>query len=86
VALAVWLASDLTSDAPRKASAASPARAASMVAFSASRLSGAAWNGSGPIHFADPAGGFRQSLDGAVVSCALLTARLAMPAAWRACR
>ena len=39
VAFAVWLASDLTSDATTaKPRPASPARAASMVAFSASRL------------------------------------------------
>jgi hypothetical protein len=39
VALAVWLASDLTSEATTaKPRPASPARAASMVAFSASRL------------------------------------------------
>ena len=39
VALAVWLASDLTSEATTaKPRPASPARAASMVAFSASKL------------------------------------------------
>jgi len=39
VAFAVWLASDLTSEATTaKPRPASPARAASMVAFSASRL------------------------------------------------
>jgi len=52
VALAVWLASDLTSDATTaKPLPASPARAASIVALSASRLAGDA--GDDSRHLAD---------------------------------
>ena len=54
VALAVWLASDLTSEATTaKPRPASPARAASMVAFSASRLVCSAIAGDQLDHVAD---------------------------------
>ena len=67
VALAVWLASDLTSDATTaKPRPASPARAASMVAFSAKRLVCAAMvlirPTTSPIRAAD----FAKPLDGVV--------------------
>src|SRR6185437_1692111 len=86
VAFAVWLASDFTSDATTaKPRPASPARAASMVAFSASRLVCAAMvlirPTTSPIRPAD----FASPCTVPSVSRAWLTARLAIPAACAAC-
>ncbi len=86
VAFAVWLASDLTSEATTaKPRPASPARAASMVALSARRLVWAAMvlmrPTTSPIRPADWASPWTVPS----VSRAWPTARLAMPAACAAC-
>ena len=67
VAFAVWLASDFTSEATTaKPRPASPARAASIVAFSAEQIGLRRDGVDQPDDLADAAGGLRQPLHGAV--------------------